>query len=311
MNRNKFQIFTTIGLAICVTALSFLVVERSGFLMDGQYVILTTALISTAMSFYVSFIIKTLNKNPTTFRAFIIGQPRAGKTVYLSVLFDELQNYSKNNIDFQPYGSETIEKVNTNLSLLRRGKWIPSTEINTAFFYRARASVGKGIFKSNYTVEIGDYAGEHIGEFDSSSEFWLHKTEYFKYSLASDALIFSIDGDVLMSGDTEKIEESQSMLIGAYQMLLTESSKAGEKFKIPVALVLLKSDLFTSEDEAHEMLKDRYARLIRLMSGKSEQYKEFLVSSVGSIGKDGRPIGDMKPVNVTQPMLWFLQNAKR
>ncbi|TOG40266.1 hypothetical protein CGJ01_23695, partial [Vibrio parahaemolyticus] len=167
-------------------------------------------------------------------RAFVIGQPRAGKTVYLSVLFDELQRLSNSNVSFQQYGSDTVERVNENMETLSSGKWVPSTHVNTAFYYRARASVGKGFFQSKYTLEVGDYAGEHIDEFDTASDMWLHKSEYFKYALSSDALVFCIDGEVLKSKNKEKIQSSQTMLIGAFQMLLSEKTKAAhERLNIP------------------------------------------------------------------------------
>ncbi|KAB7690238.1 TRAFAC clade GTPase domain-containing protein [Plesiomonas shigelloides] len=308
MNRRILEL--AIMMLTLLTASFALIYSKSLGAFDSPYTPIIISIVSATMGIYASFIFRFLNKNPTPFRAFIIGQPKTGKTVYLSVLFDELQNYFSSKVDFQPSGSETVEKVNSNLNFLRKGAWLPSTEVNTAFYFRARASVGSGFLKQHYTVEIGDYAGEHIDEFDSSSEMWLHKTDYFKYALSSDALMFCVDGDVLRSGDIGKIEDSQSMLIGAYQMLLTETqSKAGESFKKPVALLLLKSDLFDSDREGLELLRDKYNRLITLMERKSKYFEIFTVSSVGETVK-GMPPEQMKPHNVCEPMLWLLAKNK-
>lgn len=277
---------------------------------DSTYTSLIISALSVLMGVYASFIVRFLKRNPTPFRAFIIGQPRTGKTVYLSVLFDELQSHFSDRVDFQPSGSETVEKVNSNLNYLRKGAWLPSTEVNTAFFFRARASIGRHFLKHNYTVEVGDYAGEHIDEFDSSSDMWLHKTDYFKYALSSDALMFCVDGNVLHLNDIDKIEDSQSMLIGAFQMLLTETQKkAGEVFEIPVVLLLLKSDLFSSDKEGYDLLLSKYGRLIKLMDRKSKNFKVFSVSSVGKT-VEGMPPEHMEPHNVCEPMLWLLSKSK-
>ncbi|MBU2971350.1 hypothetical protein KO527_18575 [Pseudoalteromonas sp. C2R02] len=307
MNRRILELAFVLGTVIIFIVTVLFTVDYDIF--KSTFSSILVVLVSGLMGIYVSFIYSFLKKNPTPFRAFIIGQPRAGKTVYLSVLFDELQSHLVKKFDFQPSGSETIEKVNNNLTSLRKGKWLPSTEVNTAFYFRARASIGSGFLKQQYTLEVGDYAGEHIDEFDSSSDMWLHKSDYFKYALSSDALMFCVDGDILFSNDIEKIEDSQSMLIGAYQMLLTESQgKAGEKFKTPIALLLLKSDLFSSDEEAFEQLKNKYSRLLSLLTQKSKHFNFFPVSSVG-ITQDGMPPKEIKPKNVCDPMFWLLTKS--
>ncbi|MUL04220.1 hypothetical protein GNP89_18830 [Aliivibrio fischeri] len=309
MNRRILE-FAVMLIAVLVSVIT-LIYSMESSVLNSKYTSIIISGVSVVMGVYVSFIFKFLNRNPTPFRAFLIGQPRAGKTVYLSVLFDELQTYFSKKVDFQPSGSETVEKVNSNLTYLRKGLWLPRTEVNTAFYFRARASIGGGFLKQHYTVEVGDYAGEHIDEFNSSSEMWLHKTDYFKYALSSDALMFCIDGEVLYSNDIEKIEESQSMLIGAYQMLLTETqNKAGEGFSTPVALLLLKSDLFASDKKAIASLNEKYDRLLNLMQKKSKYFEIFSVSSVG-ITNNGMPSAEIKPTNVCSPMLWLLSKNKR
>lgn len=309
MKRNLFEIIATAGMIAGAASMAFLFFEKVDTLA-GPLSIAITATISALVALYVSFIVKSLNKNPTPLRAFVIGQPRAGKTVYLSVLFDELQRYSSSNIDFQQYGSETVEKVNSNLHALRLGNWVPRTEVNTAFYYRARASVGKGAFRSKYTLEVGDYAGEHIEEFDSSSEFWLHKTDYFKYALASDALLFCIDGEHLVNDDKDEIENSQAMLLAAFQMLLSEkTTHAGRKLNIPICLIVLKSDLFKSDEEIDSLLDKHYHRLRDLMSSKSLDYSEFHVSAVGET-IDGHPPSRLKPINVVEPFVWLLKHTR-
>ncbi|WP_429234835.1 TRAFAC clade GTPase domain-containing protein [Aeromonas salmonicida] len=309
MKRNQFEIIAMASiLAAAISMVYFLIEKLDAF--GSYYSIFVSSAVSATIALYVSFIFKSLNKNPTPLRVFVIGQPRTGKTVYLSVLFDELQRHSSNNIDFQPYGSETVEKVNSNLQTLNKGSWVPRTEVNTAFYYRARASVGTGIFKNNYTLEVGDYAGEHIEEFNSSSEMWLHKTDYFKYALASDALLFCIDGEILLKEDRNKIESSQAILLAAFQMLLSEKTiNAGSKLKLPIGLVVLKSDLFTSEEQLTTLLEEYYYRLRGLINSKAMNYKEFYISSVGETN-NGMPPLQLRPKRVVEPFIWLLKNSR-
>ena len=309
MKRSQFELFTLLGMVISISTMAFLLVDKFS-LLNSQYSMVITAVVSSFMALYISFIMKTLNKNATPLRAFVIGQPRAGKTIFLSTLFDELQRVSSSKVAFQQYGSETVERVNDNIKILSQGEWVPRTQMNSAFYYRARASVGSGVFRNQYTVEVGDYAGEHIDEFDSSSESWLHKTDYFKYALASDALIFCIDGEILESGDKQRIESTQAMLIGAFQMLLAEKTMdPSQKLKIPISLVVLKSDLFKSDDHIKKLMDQFYSRLTALMKAKSHVYNEFYVSSVGNT-EHGLPPTTIKPKNVCEPMLWILKNTR-
>ncbi|WP_444926410.1 hypothetical protein ACJJI4_21445 [Microbulbifer sp. TRSA002] len=309
MKRNRFEIIAMAGMIAGAASMVYLLVERLDS-FNGHYSILITATISSLVAFYVSFIMRSLSKNPTPLRAFLIGQPRAGKTVYLSVLFDELQRHSSSSIDFQQYGTETVERVNSNLQTLNKGSWVPQTSLNTAFYYRARASVGSGIFRSKYTLEVGDYAGEHIEEFDSSSEMWLHKTDYFKYAIASDSLLFCIDGEDLVEKNIEKIEDSQTMLLAAFQMLLSEkTSHAGKKLNIPICLIVLKSDLFESDEQIDSLLEEYYYRLRELMKSKAQEFKEFYVSSVGKT-IDGKPPSKIKPKHVVDPFIWLLKHSR-
>lgn len=309
MKRSQFEIIIMLGMIAGAASMVVLMVERFD-VFDGPYALFLTAGVSATIASYVSFVMKSLNKNPTPLRAFVIGQPRAGKTVFLSVLFDELQRVNSSKVDFQQYGSETVERVSSNLSTLNQGKWVPRTELNSAFYYRAKASVGSGVFKSKYTLEVGDYAGEHIEEFDSSSSMWLHKGDYFKYALASDALLFCIDGEHLKNHNKVEIEKSQTMLLAAFQMLLSEKTgHAGNKLNTPVCLLVLKSDLFESEKEIREYLDEYYFRLTNLMKSKSRDYAEFFVSAVGET-VENLPPNRLKPKNVCDPMLWILKHTR-
>jgi GTPase SAR1 family protein len=309
MKRNQFEMIAMAGMISGAASMAYLVIDKFDTI-DGLIPMAITSVVSVLVALYVSFIVKSLNKNPTPLRAFLIGLPRAGKTVYLSVLFDELQRYSSSNMDFQQYGSETVEKVNSNLNALRQGNWVPRTEVNTAFYYRARASVGSGAFGSKYTLEVGDYAGEHIEEFDSSSELWLHKTDYFKYALASDALLFCVDGAHLVNEDKYEIESSQAMLLAAFQMLLSEkTSHAGRKLNIPICLIVLKSDLFENDSAIDHLLDQYFYRLRELMKSKSMDYREFYVSAIGKT-VDGLPPSRIEPRNVVEPFVWLLKHTR-
>jgi hypothetical protein len=301
-------------LALATAALSVILgvaVSFSAIHGDARWFTVAIAITATLVGAMIG---TTFQRNPATLRFSMLGFPRSGKTVYLTVLFDQLAQTVDAGISFRPYGSETIEAVNSNLMTLRRGKWIPATPINTVFFYRANVLLGSGLLSRKYTLEIGDYAGEHIEEFNSGNEKWLHKTEYFKYVVDSDAVFMAVDIELVLSDDSERIREVEAALIAAMQVLLDRKGVVpGNKLRTPVALVLLKCDLMPNlldspmDDEPPAAL----FRLTTFCKTSCQNFKLFYVSSVGTVMPDGTPPRNLHPFGVTRPVIWTLRHLPR
>lgn len=207
-------ISSAIGLIAAVTSI---VSAAIGF-RDSYALKLTVVALTLVGSIAALQTILTARSQPRLKTISLLGFPGAGKTVYLSVLYHEMMLLAKRGIDFRPYGAETAERVNEAMLRLNQRQWLPRTTTNDVFFHRARASMGSGLLTRRYKIEIPDFAGEHIAEFDTSSAYWLHKTEYFRYVLDSDAIFLCIDSEVLRSEDG--LQMQQASLLAAMQVFM-------------------------------------------------------------------------------------------
>jgi len=273
-------------------------------------------------SLFIGFALRTLQENPTPLQVALVGGPRSGKTVFLSVLFNELQVAKTDRISFQPYGRETIEMVGENINCLNAGQWLVPTTKDSVFFFRANAIVGRSLLSKKFTVEIGDYAGERIDEFDSSSEEWLHRTEYFKYAVGCDIIFLAIDAEKLAFAPPSVTARMENQLVAAFQVLLDEKGVVpNERMRAPVALLILKSDLLPRDESnfRREMGQvdssvgafPAMARLISLCEKRCRSFKVFLVSAVGHLDKGGVPPQFLEPTGVTDPMIWALMHTSK
>jgi hypothetical protein len=298
-------------LALSVSTIVYIISVSYKYILEYSdlFKIVIGILVGAIISMYLALIFRTINKNPTPITISLLGQPGIGKTVYLTILFDSLDRIQSPNIVFQPYGTETIEEVNSSLALLRQGIWLPSTKPETIFFFRANVKFGNNIFQRRFTIEFGDYAGEKIEEFDSTSEYWLHRSDYFRYAIRSDILFLAVDGEILCSYDHDSIAEMELSLVAAIQVLLNERDvPANKKMLEPVAILLMKADRMDKEFT----LKKAEARLERLISvckNRCKHFEMFLVSSVGHVELNGGPPRSIEPKGVIEPLVWSLPRA--
>lgn len=278
-----------------------------------------TMLIVVLTVFMTSIIVQTLytiNKNPISITLSIVGFPRVGKTVFLTMLFEELQKRQGNDVRFSPYGNETIERVLKDISTLRNGEWLAKTAINKVFYYRANASIKKmSIFlprnEQKYKIEIADYAGEHIDEFNPQHDNWLHRTEYFDYVAKSDAIFFALDISKFLN-EKEQYRKEVDGIIAALQVLAEKKGAVhDEVVKEPIAILFLKSDLiYQFGVGAEEEILQETDRLLAIGRNRFSSVKSFFVSSTGEISKNGNPSRNLNPTNVVEPLMWLLKRTK-
>lgn len=304
-------------------SISQLILTKSSIhdLLNGsnQVWVLTLVLIVGLMIF-ASMWIRILNRHAFPLKVALLGAPKAGKTVYLTMLFRQLAAYKTSEVAFQPYGLETIETVLTNVQTLSGGFWLKPTSEDSVFFFRTNAVVGKSYFKRHYTVEIGDYAGEKMAEFDSSSDRWLHRSEYFRYAIGCDVLFLAVDGAILASKKNPDIEEMQLKLIAALQVLIEEKGVRPEsKLRVPVGILILKSDLLFDQSPAvgtmtdHEKyVRNKLDRLITICQERCQHCKLFFVAAVGyKKAENNLPPTELEPEFVITPMAWALTQFRR
>src|SRR5260370_20519806 len=116
----------------------------------------------------ITYWIRIIRKPPSTLTFAVLGFPNSGKTVYITTLFDELQQGKSERLRLTPYGTDTVEEVTKNLNSLARGIWLPRTQVGNVFFFRAIVSVQDSL-SSRIKLEIADFAGEDIAELQPSS----------------------------------------------------------------------------------------------------------------------------------------------
>lgn len=298
-------VFTTIlGITNDVVDSTFLTKNRYLIVVIATTVLITSVFLQT---------LNTINKNPVSITLSLLGFPRVGKTVFLTMLFEELQKSQDSYVNFSPYGSETIERVLSDVNTLRNGVWLPPTSINQVFYYRAFAtlnSVSKILkVKRKYKIEIADYAGEHIDQFNSQKENWLHKTEYFKYALQSDAIFLALDVAKYLD-ERELYQRDIDGLIAAVQILAEHKGAIhGDKASVPISIIFLKSDLIDFDRNKEKRILFETDRLISICKNRFEDVKWFFVSSTGHL-ENGEIVGKVKPVNVVDPLLWLLKRSR-
>lgn len=270
----------------------------------------TAALLGAMILYFILAFIQVINKNPIPLTISLLGFPSAGKTVFLTILFDQLQRIEDAGIQFSPYGQETVENVINNLNTLSRRIWLPATQPNTVLYYRANASIGSGIFRNRYKIEIADFAGEKIEELEPSKEAWLHKSDYFKYVTQSEAVLLAVDCQVLITHDRVKIEEMQNAFVAAIQILIENKGVPENRMlHAPVALLFLKTDLLKGSEIMEEELPNMIPRLISVCEKRCENFQYFFVSSIGDLGHDGSPPETLNPKNVAKPIVWILKKV--
>lgn len=328
---NKFYKYSSFVIALLAMTLIILTLEKNNHLLENFFrekldpsaiFSLITLLITVLFSLFTLSNLRVIQKNPTTISISLLGFPRAGKTVYLTVLFDLLQRQRNTGIDFNPYGSETIERVHSDLNILAKQEWLSKTKQNEVFFYRAYATLKNSIkiFERKYKLEIADFAGENFDELNPSTEMWLHKSEFFLYVVQSDAIMMAIDISKIIDSQNSEVETLQNSYIAAIQILIEKKGvESSNRLKAPVTILFLKSDKLSSSKQEEEVLL-KMNRLLEVCQKRCLSFNYFFVSSVGltvdkidSISsKDSieNPPKQLTPFNVTEPLIWVMKRLR-
>ncbi|MCI5148895.1 MAG: hypothetical protein D3916_05825 [Candidatus Electrothrix sp. MAN1_4] len=106
-----------------------------------------------------------------------------------------------------------------------------------------------------------------------------------------------------------RLQDTQSSLVAAMQVLLDEKGIAfGSSLDIPVALIILKSDLLS--EDYNPLESGDFNRLISLCNNRCTYFDVFKVSSVGKVDEEGNIVASIKPFGVIDPMIWALKKIR-
>lgn len=265
-----------------------------------------------------------LPSSPISYTVAIIGFPKSGKTTLIVSLFGEVFAGKIQNITLTPKGSSTIERVNKSLSLLESGQAVGPTSSQDRFAFRADLTLAKKIFRQAYKIEFGDFPGENSFEYTQKYGEWLHTTEFFKWVVDSDAMVFVIDiGNYLNSYPRSNyVAQISAALRAALQNYLdANSSRIKIVRKHPVVLIFNKADLlchfnFTQEVQVvnHEVIEELGFGLntpkkteidAELLKKWETQIKDDFHDLIEYFGQE------MKNFNILFVSSFGLQNGKR
>lgn len=271
----------------------------------------------------------------------LVGYPGSGKTVFLTMLFYEMMTYASTpaEVQFAPYGPETTQGIAQYHQLLANRVWPPSTV--EPFPMRATAALGWA--PKRYHIILTDRPGHESEDLADQVQMpWMHRTEYFRQIVGSDAVFIVVDCGLIV-GDRAKASETETKLIASVVELVT--AKAGpfrRTMQTPLAILFLKADLLGAAGSSllgvpfeadtalaiieHSVQKASAAAdspvvqvrpspsgripfgdLVRLCERSSAQCAFFFIQAVGEVGPDELPPVSLAPGGVIDPLLWVLQ----
>jgi len=307
MRATTVVIMASLVLAVTVQEFFF-----EGNVFGDVWDIVTVAVGAITVSMTTILFFGIFKQTPSTLNISVLGYPNSGKTVYLTVLFNELlTNPIHKKISFMTYGSETIERISADYEKLNTGHWLPPTPNEGVFYYRATASLSS---RRKYKLEIGDYAGEKFKEELKENNNFFHKTEYFKYVISSDVIFLAIDMELVLKDfrNGQYIANIESSFISALSLMQEVRSMGfNKKIKFPVAIIFLKFDLLGefSQENAQEMILEKFARIIGYCQKNCINYNHFFVSSTGTKHIENFP-GRVQPEGVVEPVEWAIGKSR-
>jgi len=177
----------------------------------------------------------------------VVGFPQSGKTTMIVSLWGEI--FARRIIvQAIPRGTKTIERINDCLEKLQKGRSIGPTRDQDRFGFKGDITYGKYPFTRTYKVEFGDFPGDNSEEYMTKYGPWLHNTEFFKWVMSSDAIIFVIDIGRYLAPDENRLKyvaQISGALRAAWQHYLdSNDDRKDEVRKHPLILVFTKADLF-------------------------------------------------------------------
>lgn len=212
----------------------------------------------------LTFGISKIYSQGRSYNVAILGFPKSGKTTLIISLFREYFAGKISNLKMTIRGSKTIERINEYTELLEEGVAIGPTKDQDRFSFRADIQVGQGFFIKNYIVEFGDFPGDDSENYIKKYGPWLHNTEFFKWVMDADALVFVIDIGRYVSDKRTYVIMINGALRASWQHLTDVSNHQSYQVKRrPVIIAFTKSDLLQVEavNYKNKNLKNKIRKL--------------------------------------------------
>jgi len=233
-------------------------------------------------------------------RIVILGRTQAGKTIFLSALYEMLW-YGRDGLSMKALEGQRHREFMKTAATLRKGKWPEST-----------TSSRKSFLELNYNGHVNlmvamDYSGELLDKaFVSEEEANDNAKELCEHLDNAAAVIILIDPSQVTGPDAteDSIIENDFGIVQAISRL--RSLPDGNK--IPVVLALTKADntlpVLRENGGTSAFVKKFFPKLISTV----ENLKVCKVSAVQCTGVDGelKPKPDFVPTNLDMPLRYCL-----
>jgi len=259
------------------------------------------------------FFAQFLRRNAQSLFITTLGFTNAGKTTYLTVLFDNLRVAKIRGYSFMPYGTETHAALTANLETLHAGQTIPHTTDATTVFYQAAVEV-PGLRRRRYVLVMPDFPGEDSEKIaDARGRPSLLQSELFKQATESDIVFLAVDGAALSDGDPSQVAQVVDRMMEAVDGLaFRRRGLFPGQSRLPVALLILKSDCLAEMTSDKDVWQTYAYRVIERLTSQCENrfrcFRVFFVSAVAALDPSRYP-GTSRALSRTQviePFMWAM-----
>lgn len=235
---------------------------------DGSPIIVALMFMGLFGTIIQAFIQITRKGIKLSIKVAVIGQPRAGKTTLITVVFERIMS-GKLARHIRVNGTKTVERITNYLSIVRGGKGLGPTEDSDVFAYRYTAVIRRIFLKFQYDVEVADFPGEYseaLTEDQIGREILnsgLIGKEFFSWVLNADRYIFVIDlREVFGQQDELQVPshgferhrisreyiERMDVLVKNAVLTLKQELLDQDVYSRPVLLVFSKADCLLRDD---------------------------------------------------------------
>ncbi|MBE9595145.1 MAG: GTPase domain-containing protein [Proteobacteria bacterium] len=263
----KTLLLAVIAMIVAIFTIIIAVGELIGVFSTEKFIISALAIFVGLVSvLFFQFFIQKYSV-PWSYNVAIVGFPRSGKTTLLISLFGEIFAGMILPIRITPKGTKTIERINESLEMLKKGQALGPTKDQDRFAFRANLTIRRYHFPRTYKVEFGDFPGDESQVYSEKYGSWLHTTEFFKWVVDSDAIIFVIDLGRYLVRDESRIAyvaQISSALRAAWQHFLDSNEhRIQEVRQHPLVLVFTKADLFgvKKDQDTWDLIEQEIAKL--------------------------------------------------
>jgi GTPase SAR1 family protein len=298
------QILRLSGFSIAFFSVIFIWNEPAEQILNYYALAYMGLLSAIGLVFFIA-IIYNIYKEPIELKVLLIGPPQSGKTVFTSVMLSKLPEYLHERLSFSFDDRNTAAVIARNMESLANQKWLASTN-GSAVSFKIRAKLGSTIYHDTMKINIIDVPFKpQVTRSEEDPTPVINYGSVTNTLKGCDALILTIDSQIVVGGRLMSIDELQELYIPLVKELPRDGGE-GSKTSVPVAIVFTKTD--TVEMLMNPIgMRNLIPTLLQTCKNECNNYRMFYVSSVGHVDEMNLPEPSLKSKNVIDPMTWLVK----